>query len=212
MRSSLVRLCLSVGVVGSAACSSPRIAPLRGTPVTRSLPFTALSAGYQQVRFTWAYKERVFSAKGTGAARIAPPDSVRLDFFLENGSSGGYVILIGDSLAVPDRTDARRYLPPVPLLWGALGRVTVSGPDTIVHVDGDTLRAEIGNSPTWRITYGRDAPVRIERIAAGRLEESVERTDTTHVVYKYPKNGRSLTLTIGARTKESRFETGIWRP
>jgi hypothetical protein len=176
------------------------------------LPLTAVATGYQRVLFTWAYKERVFSAKGEGVARIAPPDSVRLDFFLANGESGGYVILIADSLAVPNGMETRRYLPPVPLLWGAFGRITVAGVDTTARVDGDTLRAEIGRDPVWRITFGQDAPVRIERIAGGRLEESVERKDSMHVVYRYPKSGRSLVLTVVTRSKESGFDKSIWRP
>ena len=161
--------------------------------------------------FSWEYHERVFSAKGQGVARIAPPDSVRLDFFLDNGAAAGYVILIDDSLAVPEGTDARRYVPPVPLLWGALGRITVTGPDTTARVDGDTLRAEIGRDPAWRITFGGEAPIRIERIAGGRMEESVERMDSTRVVYRYPRNGRSLALTILTRSKESGFDKSIWR-
>jgi hypothetical protein len=203
---------LVVALAGAGACSVPRAGPLRGIPTTRALPVTALPPGYQRVVFRWEYKERVFSAKGQGVARIAPPDSVRLDFFLDNGAAAGFVILVGDSLAVPERTDARRYLPPVPLLWGALGRITVTGLDTAARVDGDTLRAEIGRDPAWRITFGGEALARIERIAGGRMEESVERIDSTRVVYKYPRNGRSLALTVLTRSRESDFDKSIWRP
>ena len=122
------------------------------------------------------------------------------------------MILVGDSLRVPDQTTARRYVPPVPLLWAALGRITVAARDTTVHLDGDTLRAEIGHEPTWRITFGHDAPVRMERIASGRLAELVERSDSSRVFYRSPRSGRSLTLTITRRFNEAGFDHAIWRP
>jgi hypothetical protein len=92
------------------ACASiPRAAPLTGTPAPRSLPSTALSSGYRRTVFQWEYREKIFRAHGEGVARIAPPDSVRLDFFLENGAAGGFVILLGDSLFAPAQDDAARF-------------------------------------------------------------------------------------------------------
>jgi len=200
----------AVAAVVAAACA-PRAGPLLGVPTTRRLPNTALPPGHRRLVFRWEYRERVFSARGEGVARIAPPDSVRLDFFLENGATGGCVALIGDSLTVPAQNEVRRYLPPVPMLWAALGRITIVGPDTTVRVDGDTLRAEIGRDPIWRMAFGSDSPVRVERIAGGRIEESVERTDSTRVVYRQPGAGRSLVLTVLRRFAETRFDAAIWR-
>lgn len=162
--------------------------------------------------FRWHYRERVFSARGDGIARLAAPDSARIDLFLDNGASAGFVILIADSLMVRAQDNARRFVPPVPMLWAALGRVTMSGADTVVRVDGDTLRAEIGPSPTWRLTYGSEAVVRVERLDGRRIEDVVERTDSSGVVYRQPGVGRTLVLTIVRRSEESGFNAAIWRP
>jgi len=179
--------------------------------VARRLPESTLPPGYRRIVFQWEYHERVFSGRGQGVARIAPPDSVRIDLFLQNGASGGYVVVIGDSLRGPEGADTRRFLPPVPLVWAALGRVTMVAADTTVRVDGDTLRADIGRDPTWRVTFGRESPVRVERLAHNRIEESVERIDSTRVVYRQSRAGRVLALTVTARYPESAFDAVIWR-
>ena len=41
------------------------------------------------------------TARGEGVARIASPDSVRMDFFLGGGLGSGAAVLIGDSLSGP---------------------------------------------------------------------------------------------------------------
>ena len=211
-RFPIVRLALTAILALSAGCTAPRAGALGGAPAVRKLPETSLPPGYRRVVFRWDYRERVFTGRGNGVARIAPPDSVRLDFFLENGAGAGFVILIGDKLMTPTDAPVGRYIPPVPMLWAALGRITFTAPDTTVHVDGDTLRAEIGRDPTWRITFGADQPVRIERIIAGRIEDLVERTDSTRVVYRQPRAARTLQLTVTARYKEAAFNEAIWRP
>jgi hypothetical protein len=172
---------------------------------------TDLAAGHWRTVFRWQYRERVFSARGDGVARLSTPDSLRLDLFLDNGSAAGLMILIGDSLTVEGQEGADRYVPPAGLLWAALGRVTVSGADTVVRLDGDTLRADIGSAPTWRLAFGSAGLVRVERIEGGRIQEVLERTDSTRVVYRQPASARSLTLTVEGRFRESGFNASIWR-
>ena len=217
MRSSigpiLVRALAVAGVVTAVACAAaPRAGPLTGVPVARSIPDTKLPAGYRRIVFAWEYKERVFSARGEGAARIAPPDSVRIDLFLENQTYAGAVILIGDSLRALAEDEARRSMPPAPLLWATLGVVRVTGADTVVRQDGDTLRVEIGKDPTWRMTFGPATLARMERITGGRSEHTVERRDSTSIVYRQPAAGRSLVLTIRRTIPETGFDAAIWRP
>ena len=212
-RPGLVKRALVAGLLAAAGCASaPRAGPLTGVPVARRLPATPLPSGYRRMIFRWEYKERIGSARGDGVARIAPPDSVRIDLFLENGAYGGFVILIADSLASVAQDEARRSLPPVPMLWAALGTVRVRGADTTVVMDGDTLRADVGRDPTWRVTFGPSALVRLERIAGGRIEETVERGDSTQVVYRQPAAGRSLVLAIRQVVREPGFDASIWRP
>lgn len=218
MRSSsrspaLVRLGVA-GLLATGACASlPRAGPLVGIPETRPLPPSELAPGCRRLVFDWQYRERIFSAKGTGAARVAPPDSLRLDLFLDNGASGGFVVLVADSLRLAREDGARRYVPPAPLLWAALGRATVVGADTVVRVAGDTLRADVGQPPVWRLTYLAGDLARIDRLRDGRIEETVERTDSSHVLYRQPGARRSLVLTVQRRFDEpSCFDAAIWRP
>jgi len=181
-------------------------------PTTRGLPPTELTPGHWRIIFRWQYRERVFSARGDGVARLATPDSLRLDLFLDNGTSAGFVILVGDSLSLAAQEGAERFVPPVPLLWAGLGRVTMTGRDTVVRLDGDTLRAEIGPDPTWRLAFGREGLTRAERIRDGRIEETVERIDSTRILYRQPGAARNLTLSVQNRIRESAFNATIWRP
>lgn len=196
-----------------AACvRAPTVGPLTGMPTTRPLPATELPAGYRSLVFRWQYRERVFSARGDGIARVAAPDSLRIDLFLDNGASAGFVILIADSLTIAAHDNARRFVPPAPMLWAALGRVTMAGPDTVVLVDGDTLRAEIGPSPIWRLAFHDGSLVSAQRLNGRRLEDVVERTDSSVVVYRQPGAARTLTLNVVRRSEESAFDASIWRP
>lgn len=206
-----VALVLALIPVFSCA-SAPRAGPLTGVPVAAAIPDTRLRHGYRRIVFSWDYKERVFSAKGDGVARIAPPDSVRIDLFLENGSYSGFVIMIGDSLTRVSQDEARRSLPPPPLLWAALGVVMVTDADTVARQDGDTLRVEIGREPAWRLAFASRMLGRMERISSGRIEQTVERRDSTYVVYRQPAAGKSLVLTVRRFIPETGFDAAIWRP
>lgn len=192
--------------------TAPRAGPLTGVPVATGIPDTRLRHGYRRLIFSWEAKERVFSTRGEGSARIAPPDSLRIDLFLENGSSGGYAILIGDSLVALAQDEARRSLPPEQMLWATLGVVRVTAPDTTARQDGDTLRVEIGRDPIWRMTFAARSLRRMERITGGRIEQMMERTDSTRIVYRQPAAGRSMVLTIRQFIPEVGFDATTWRP
>lgn len=161
------------------ACSVPRVAPLTGIPSSVALPRTPLPPGHQLIVFRWTFSDRLFGAQGDGVARVAAPDSVRLDFFADGGLGGGFAIVLGDSIYTPGGDQARRYLPPVPLLWAAFGTLRLVGLDTLLRVDGDTLRADIlsdtlpSSSPAtfWRVAFVGRALARMERVADSRLVE-----------------------------------------
>jgi hypothetical protein len=180
-------------------------------PTTERLPQTSLPPGYRRQVFRWEYRDPLFSARGDGVARIAPPDSVRLDFFADGGMGGSFAVIIGDSLFVPGGSDARRYLPPVPMLWAALGKLTVTAPDTSTRMDGDTLRADIGHDPTWRVAFGADGLAEIEHLAKGRIVERVTRAATGDITYRQNASRRTLRLTNLRTYNESGFDAAIWK-
>ena len=210
-----LRAVLSGGVLALVSACAPRARPLGGAPapVTVRVPIAALPAGHEKVVFRWRYAEGETGARGEGVARIAPPDSARLDLFLDGGLGGTHAQIIGDEIRAPGGALGRRYLPPPPLLWAALGRLAVPpAPDTIVRVDGDTLRADIGVGTVWRVAFVAGRLTRLERIDGGRIVEWVSRGAGDEVRYEHESARRSLALTIVRREGATAFDPSIWRP
>jgi hypothetical protein len=192
------------------ACT-PTLQPLKGvvTP-NRSLPELSIPAGHRHIVFKWEYEEGEIAARGDGSVRTAAPDSARLDFFLGGGLGAGGALLIGDSLRSPHIELARRYIPPTPMMWAALGRLAVPAlPDTVVSVDGDLLRADIGRPVQWRVAIRGDTIVSIERILSGKIIESLTRSANGVINYQRPGSRRHLTLTI-LREQPGSFDDSIW--
>jgi hypothetical protein len=198
-------------VFASVACR-PRLTPLVGElRPGSSLPITRLSPGHTQIVFNWDLDDRDMSGRGEGVARVASPDSARLDFFLSGGLGNGAAVLIGDSLRTPGGDMARRFIPPPTLLWAALGRVALPNlPDTVIRVDGATLRADIGSPVTFRLTFDHDSLVRAERVDGGRVAEWVERSGS-RMRYRNEGARRSLQLVVTRTEHPPGFDASIWR-
>lgn len=195
------------------ACAQ-RARPLAGVPTTVRLPAAQLPAGHQRVTFRWEYTDADVGFSGEGVARVAAPDSARLDFFLSNGLGGGHAVLLGDSLAVPRGAgEIRRLLPPTPLLWAALGRLALPpAPDTVVRRDGRLLRADVGRAPRWRIVFDSTRLVELTRIDGERVAERVTRGVGGRVDYQNMVAQRRLTLSNFAAVPAAGFDAAIWRP
>ena len=200
-------LVLAIGVIGCV----PTAPPLKGVLAPdRSLPPLALAAGHRHVVFKWDYQEGEIAARGDGSVRTAAPDSARLDFFLGGGLGAGAAVLIGDSLRSPHAELARRYIPPTPMMWAALGRLAIpSLADTVVRVDGDLLRADVGRPVQWRVTIRGDTLMSLEHISAGKITERVSRQANGALTYEAPGARRRLTLTI-LREQPGSFDGSIW--
>lgn len=197
-------------LVAVSACA-PRAGKLSGTPTPARFPAAELPKGNQRIVFRWEYVDQALAAKGEGVARISAPDSVRMDFFLDGGLGGGYAIVIRDSVSTPGGDQVRRYLPPVALLWAALGRLAVPPvSDTLAKVDGGVLRADIGRNPVWRVTFAGDRLTRLERIVDGRRVEWVAR-NAQDIRYQNERSSRSLTLKISGSNDAPPFDPAIWR-
>ncbi len=214
------RLALA-GLLLSVSACAPRARPLLGVETRAVLPPAALPAVPQLYRFTWTYADETFDVKGEGVVRSGPPDRARLDLFIANGYGNGMAILQGDSLFVPGIDLIRRFLPPPPLLWGALGRLALpAGRDTVARLDGDTLRADISGTETdrrtWRVHFAQTRLARIERIENGRVIEWAERVPTgegtLRLRYVHNSGRRSLQLAVTEILNiEEGFDDAIWR-
>ena len=205
MKSSIALLALfGLGCLPSAA-------PLPGVPApNRSLPDLEIPPGHRQLTFRWDYQEGDLAARGDGAVRTAAPDSARLDFFLGGGLGAGAAVLIGDSLRTPRADLVRRYLPPTPMMWAALGRLAIPAlPDTVVKLDGDLLRADVGRPVQWRVAIRGDTLVALERINDGKIVDRLTRNANGAVVYESPGARRKLELTI-LREQTGSFDASIW--
>ena len=208
--SRTVAVALALAAIGG--CQPPRIAPLEGVPVpVQQLPKGTLPDGNRKIVFKWELRDGDVNARGDGVARIASPDSVRLDFFLGGGFGGGAAVLIGDSLQVPGPEAARRLVPPRALLWAALGRLDIPAErDTVVRVDAGVLRADIGAPVRWRASFHGDTLIRLERVDGGRLREWVERAAGQSVQYRNEAARRTLSLVIQRSDAVPPFDPAIW--
>ncbi|MES2180232.1 MAG: hypothetical protein V4550_20425 [Gemmatimonadota bacterium] len=211
-RSAVRGFVLAAALMAGVSCRPPRVAELPGevAPV-RALPKGTLPDGYRKLVFSWELKDGEIIARGDGVARAASPDSVRMDFFLGGGFGAGAAILIGDSLQVPGPDMTRKLVPPKALLWASLGRFNVPAePDTVVRVDGNVIRADIGSPVHWRATFHGDTLTRLERVDEGRLQEWVERTSDQKVQYRNEAARRSLSLLVQRSDVVSPFDRSIW--
>jgi hypothetical protein len=207
IRRALV-LCVAVIAIGCG----PKAPPLRGAVTPMPLPRTELPAGYRRMIFRWTYADPDYRLQGEGVARIAPPDSVRLDLFLDGGLGAARAILIGNDLRLPEGDFAERLLPPAPLMWASLGRLSLPvTPDTAIRIDGDTLRADIGRDPVWRAAFVRGALRRLERIDGGRLREWVARDTSGTVRYEMPAARRTLGISVIRTEPLVGLDASIWR-
>ena len=203
---------LMLAMFALSACA-PRIKPLPGAPAPAVLPRAEIPRGHHRFVFQWQLEDVDLVSRGEGAARIASPDSGRLDFFLAGGFGSGAAVLIGDELRLPSSSEdlARRLVPPAPLLWAALGRLAVPAlPDTTARLSGDTLRADIGRPVAWRITFVRDSLRRVERIDDGRVVEWVDRSVDARVRYRHSTSRRQLDLSLTRSERVSGFDPSIW--
>lgn len=200
----------------SACATAARIAPLSGVaPSNAALPVLGLATSAQRVTFKWELDDNSngdpIVARGDGVARLAPPDSARIDLFLGGGFGAAAAVLVGDSLRLPSAGGVGAMIPPPPLLWAALGRLALPAiSDTIVRVSGDTLRASLGRPVQWRVTSVGNTLTRVERISGDRIVEWVERVPGKHVRYEL-SGRRSLVLDIENQQPAAAFDASIWR-
>ena len=212
MRSTRTSLLLVV-LAASACAARPRAGELVGAPAPARLPRVGLPAAPQQIVFRWRYSETEgFASKGEGVARTASPDSARLDFFVDGGFGRGWALLLGDQLTIPGPDFVRRLVPPAPMLWAALGRLALpAARDTTARLSGDTLRADVGTDPVWRVTFVGERLARVDHIEGGRIVEWFTRSPDGALRYQNEGGKRSLELEITRVTEVQGHDAAIWR-
>jgi len=207
------RTLLAAGLLVTATACAPRARPLAGTPTPdRVLPVIELAPGHRRIVFRWDYEENSLLVRGEGAARIAPPDSARVDLFLGNGVQVGRAVLIGDRFTSTNQSQVERVLPPPPMMWAAFGRLAIPPlPDTVITTEGDILRADIGRPAEWRVTMRGTRLIQLARLGGGRIVETVTRDEAGRLLYEVPGR-RKLWLGITRDEEVPAFDASIWRP
>jgi hypothetical protein len=204
----------------AGGCLPPKALPLNGAPATTEvLPshIAELPTGYHRIRFRWQYRSTQYAASGDGAARIAFPDTGRLDFVVSGPLGGsGYALLFDDTLVAPGGKRMKRYLPATPFLWAMLGRLAVpAAVDTVVRVEGDTVRADIGpvepdTGTVWRASFAGGELTGLARLSGGRVRGWVGR-DVERGRIRYDDGShRSLTLTQVRSEAVPPFDPSVW--
>jgi hypothetical protein len=192
---------------------APRARPLSGTLAPElELPAIEIPPGHRRIVFRWDYEENALLAKGEGAARIATPDSARVDLFLNGGLLIGRAILIGNTIRATNQAQVEKFLPPPPMMWAALGRLAIPPlPDTVVTMEGDVLHADIGRPAAWRVTIANKRIMQLSRISGGRIVEMVTRDTGGRLLYEVPGR-RKLWLGIVRDEEVPAFDASIWGP
>jgi hypothetical protein len=199
-----------LGLTGIASCA-PRLRPLAGEMAPARMPHAELPSGHHQVIFEWEFADLDMAGRGDGVARVASPDSIRLDFFLAGGLGSGAAVLIGDSLDIPGPDFTRRFIPPPTMLWAAMGRTVLPvTADTAIRREGALLRSDLGRPVQWRVTFRSDSLVRLEHVEGGRVVEWVDRGADARVEYRQESARRSLKLHITRVYDVGNFDASIW--
>ena len=100
----------------------------------------------QIVRLRWHSDDGDVQYRGSGAARIAPPDSLRADIAGSLGLGRAALIMTGDSVVARPANTVDRVLPDRFALWAVLGIVRL--PPGNVRIE----QAADGERSLWRTT------------------------------------------------------------
>lgn len=171
------RLALAAAAAAASACASGQqigpALPDPGAAAERSASFPG-GRSAARVRFRWAYADEGGNVEGMGAARVNPPDSLRVDLFT-SGDLSLAVALAAGRLSSSGRIEGVR-LPAPPFLYAMAGlfRPAREAPESAHRTDRGVLlryRTNAGLRREYLINDGR--LLRLEDRRDGRLQRRV---------------------------------------
>ncbi len=148
----------SLLLAGCRPTYQPLVADPLG-PATRdsALAWTqaTVPTGTRSIFFFWSFlADGRFN--GSGTARVAPPDSLRLDYRGKLGIGSGRAVVMGDSVQWSEPAgDFHRMMPAIPLLWTALGIVRPPAEDAVISGARFSGTEGLGRT-VWRFAQGPD--------------------------------------------------------
>lgn len=180
-------------------------------------------AAHRIYRYRWLYRDARSSVGGRGSARIAPPDSARLDVNVALGVASGAGVVVNDSMLWGRPEDLlARFVPNYDLMWAMFG-VARRPPRGVAAagVDDGTARtwryAHKGDTVSYRLFYGErarlDAEVRRGTDVLGRVETQLTAagmpTSTRLVI---PSGPARLDITFESIDSVAPFPADLWTP
>jgi hypothetical protein len=219
----LKKICLLLLLTGCApAAVQTPAGPAQPELAQELMDSTALRRPLHLV-FSWNFTESSARFSGQGATRIEPPYRARLDLFGPRGETYLAAAAEGDELRLPPNMPSglRAIVPPVPLLWSALGVLRAPA--------GATLASTQQRADTLLLGYVRGEERWSFRAVAGRLQyvewtgpesgrKTVElRGTAAHrlpavAVYRDWPAFRELTLTLDRVNEVASFPADTWYP
>lgn len=221
MRKTFALLLVAVGCA-PAAVQTPDAGPPQPQLARQLMESSALDRPLRLV-FSWNYTEENARFSGRGATRVEPPYKARLDLFGPRGETYLAAAAVGDELRLPAgmAPSLRAMVPPVALLWTALGVLRAP--------EGATLASTQQRGDTLVIGYTREQERWSFRAVGGRLQyaewigpqsgrKTVElRGSAAHnlpavAVYRDWPAFRELTLTLDQVNEVTSFPEDTWYP
>ena len=218
-------------MVGAAACH-PRPGPLVPAPLPALDRDTAvawmratLPRHPAAIRFRWKYRDDRLSAAGRGQARIAPPDSLRLDYVATLGVKSGAGVVVGDSIQWADpEKDFRSLVPAIPMLWAGLGYVRAPADTAAVYgrtgagaIDGWTVRVVAGvDTLEYVVTEGRERVLEAQWRRAGKVVAASRTRFGANALpaaarIDFPEGPARFELTVVAVDTVAEIAPALWR-
>jgi hypothetical protein len=107
---------------------------------------STLPVGHRIARIGWRAENGDLQLSGSGAVRIAPPDSLRLDVAATLGLGRSTLIMAGESASAQPEATLDQILPDRFALWAALG--VMRAPPRAVSFEV----ADAAGTSAWRVT------------------------------------------------------------
>lgn len=209
-----------------AACYGTRPVVPRGefapVPLEALADLAARTAphGRELLRIRWQTEDSRARVSGSGAVRIASPDTLRIDVAVRLGVGRATLIVAGDSAWADPEDLVRQLLPERFALWAALG--VVRPPDGA----GATERLVDGSRTFWRVVHGDDQRTTFEmrgdtlasvtrerggaRVAQLQLTRGSDGAVTRAQVTDFEHQARFV-MDIVSRQSSEAFPSEVWR-
>ena len=177
------------------------------------------------IRFRWRYRDSGKSYAGRAAVRIAPPDSLRIDYAGPFNWGAGAALVVGDTSVWADpEKNFRSLVPAVRMLWAALG--IVRPPAVGAAVFATTLQRADGDVRIWRFVQredtldyllARDGARVLEAewrqgkvVARSRAELDVHAMPVSARI-DFPEGPARFEFTVGSVDTTVVFDSATWR-